>query len=219
MPAFEDVCMFTRRRPSIRRTSLAVVAIALLPIAAAAQPSRGYVGGTLDLVTQTQPDGPPLGGTVVGGRAVIGVQLSPQISIEFEPSFANGFSWQYSYRPTPYLTADVVASRRNTSFAGQVRFRFGVAEPVVGVSYIHGALSRHATILNSTYFDESGSDPALALVGGLDAAVPLARRLFLVPTIRVLLSSTVGAASDALERDTETGAVVIRYGLGIRVPF
>jgi hypothetical protein len=195
------------------------IAIVACSLPAAAQEPRAYLGGTFDLATQTESDTVPLGGTTVGGRALIGVQVSPRVSIEFEPSFAGSYSWEYSYRPTPSTTADVVASRSHAFFTGQARIKFGVFEPVVGLSYVRGQMSRHATIGSTTYFDDSGSSNGLAVVGGLDAPIPLRARLFLVPTIRLFVTLPNGTPASPLESQTATGALLIRYGAGVRVEF
>jgi len=203
--------------------ALRVVAVALallaFPFVAAAQPPRVYAGGTLDLVTQTKSDNDPLGGTTWGGRALFGVQVSPHVGVEFEPSFSGSYSREYTYRPAPSLTADVIAARRNWFFSGQARIRYGVLEPVVGLSYVRGQISRHATIGSTTYFDESGSDNSLALVAGLDVAIPVASRLSVVPSIRVLGTFAGGTPANPLESDTATGALAFRYGVGVRTTF
>jgi len=199
----------------ILRISTCVIAILASPVAAAAQPPRVYIGGTLDWATQTEADTVPLGGTVVGGRALIGVHVSPRVSVEFEPSFAGSYSWEYRYQPTPSETADVVASRKNTFFTGQARLRFGVLEPVVGLSYVRGEISSHSTF----YGDFRDSDKGLAAVGGLDVAIPVTSRVFLVPTIRLLATLPRGTSSGARPLDTDTGALLIRYGAGVRVDF
>jgi hypothetical protein len=121
---------------------------AVLPSTVSAEQPRVYVGGALNLVTRTRPDADPerLGGTVRGGSVVFGVQVSPRVSVEFEPSFGEPFSWEYRYRPSPTLTANVVASRRDSFFSFQVRTRVGALEPVVGLSYLHAKVGRHATL-------------------------------------------------------------------------
>ena len=88
-----------------------------------------YAGGTFTALTQTHSDSQPLGGTTWNGSAFVGGWVSPRLAIEFEPSFGRTFSWEYSYRPGPSFTADVVASRRDTFWAAQVRTRIGVVEP------------------------------------------------------------------------------------------
>jgi hypothetical protein len=105
-----------------------------------------------------------------------------------------------------------VVSRRNTFFTGQARFRFGVWEPVIGLSYIHSEVSRHATIGSHVYFDDAGSDNGVAIVTGVDAAIPMAPHLFFVPTVRVF-----GMASGTT--DTQAGGLLVRYGAGVRIAF
>jgi hypothetical protein len=185
------------------------------PSIVVAQPSSFYVGGTLDVVTQTTSDTNPMGGTTWGGRALVGVLVSPHVALEFEPSFNGGsYSWQYSYRPGPSFTANVVVSRRNGFFSGQARIRYGVVEPVMGLSYINGRTSRHATIGTSPYFDDSGSDNGLAAVVGIDAAVPLTAHVSFVPTLRVFTTFWGGTGPQ-----TSVGALAVRYGAGMRTTF
>ena len=204
------------------RVLTATIALLAFPSIVVAQESRVYVGGTFNFVTQTHSDREPIGGTTQGGSALIGVQVSPRLAIEFEPSLAGRNSWQYTYRPSPSLTANVVASRRDTFFPIQARIRLGVLEPVVGVAFVNGRISRHATVGGGTYFDDSRSDDNLAFVGGVDAALNLAPHLYLVPTFRVLVS-TPGATSDSpgdpLGAQTSAGSFVFRYGAGARVSF
>jgi len=142
----------------IRRTVVALVALVAYPLIVDAQESRVYIGGTFNFVTQTHSDREPIGGTTQGGSALFGVQVSPRVAIEFEPSLAGRYSWRYTYRPSPSLTADVVASRHDTFFPIQARIRLGILEPVVGVAFVHGRISRHATVGTGTYFDDSRSD-------------------------------------------------------------
>lgn len=194
----------------------------LLPRPVSAQPqSRLYAGGALTFMTQTHSATEPLGGTTWGGSALFGVQVSPRLAVEFEPSFGGAYSWEYTYRPGPSWTADVVASRRDTFFSFQLRTRVGVLEPVVGVSYVRGRISRHATTRGTTYFDDGRSDNGIAAVGGLDAAVKLALHVYFVPTFRVLVVARPAAQNsiDPLGEQTNTGAFVFRYGAGARVTF
>jgi len=58
-----------------------VFAIIAFPVAVAAQEPRAYVGGTIDLATQTESDTAPLGGTIVGGRVS---DWSPSILARFD---------------------------------------------------------------------------------------------------------------------------------------
>ena len=98
------------------RVIVAVVALVAFPSMARAQESRVYVGGAFNLVTHTHSDREPIGGTTHGANALFGVQVSPRVAIEFEPSFGGRNSWEYTYRPSPSLLARVVASRRDTFF-------------------------------------------------------------------------------------------------------
>ena len=207
---------------------IVVVALGLqgvLPSTLSAQQSRVYAGGALNLVTRTHTDADPerLGGTVRGGSVVFGVQVSPRVSVEFEPSFGEGYSWEYRYRPTPTLAAFVVASRRDSFFSFQVRTRVGVLEPVVGLSYLHAKVGRDATLAGGApYFDESRTDHGLAVVGGLDAAVRLAPHVYFVPTFRLLAGgrwTPESVSGDPLGNDTRTGLFTFRYGAGVRVTF
>jgi hypothetical protein len=204
------------------RIVMSLVALLAFPFIVVAQESRVYVGGTLNFVTQTHSDTEPIGGTTQGGSALFGVQVSPRVAIEFEPSLAGRYSWRYTYRPSPSLTANVVASRRDTFFPIQARIRFGAVEPVVGVAFVHSRISRHATVGSATYFDDSRSDGNLAFVGGVDAALNLAPHFYVVPTFRVLVSApgaTPDSPGDPLGAQTSTGSLGFRYGAGARVAF
>ena len=199
---------------------LALVALVALPSVVVAQESRAYAGGSFNFVTQTHTDAEPLGGTTWGGSVLFGVRVSGRVAIEFEPSFSGPYSWEYSYRPGPSFTADVIASRRDTFFSGQTRIRLGVVEPVVGLSYVHGKINRHATIGSTTYFDDSGSDDGIAVVGGVDAAFKLASHFYFVPTFRLfLLPRSKPDEFNPLREQTSTGQLAFRYGAGARVTF
>jgi hypothetical protein len=196
----------------IRGTVVALVALVAFPLIVDAQESRVYVGGTFNFVTQTHSAREPIGGTTQGGSALFGVQVSPRVAIEFEPSLAGRYSWRYTYSPSPSLTANVVASRRDTFFPIQARIRLGVLEPVVGVAFVHGRISRHATVGTGTYFDDGRSDDNLAFVGGVDAALNVAAHFYLVPTFRLLVSApgaTPDSPGDPLGAQTSTGFIRI----------
>jgi hypothetical protein len=105
--------------------------IGLAPGAAAQQP-RIYAGGALTLTTQTHSTTEPLGGTTWGGSALFGVEVSPRVAVEVEPSVGGTNSWEYSYRPTASASATVVASRRERFFSAQVRSRTRIVEPSSG---------------------------------------------------------------------------------------
>jgi hypothetical protein len=170
-----------------------------------------------------------MGGTTRGGSVLFGVQVSPRVAVEFEPWFGGSYSWEYTYRPSPSLIARVVASRRDAFFPLQARIRLRVLEPVVGLSLVHGWLSRHATVgtrFESTpplmpYFDDRRSQDTFAVTGGVDAALNLAPHFYVVPTFRVLVSAPRGPKNfdDPLGAQTSTGSIVFRYGAGARVAF
>jgi hypothetical protein len=215
-----------RNRSVVRRFVGCAIALAVLPSVVAAQ-SPVYVGGSINGVTQTHSGGftEPLGGTRRGGSVVFGVQVSRRVAIEFEPSFSFGepYSWEYTYDPGPSRTAHVVASRRDSFYSFQVRTRMGVLEPVVGLSYLHAKVGRHATLAGGApYFDESRTDHGLAVVGGLDAAGRLAPHVYFVPTFRLLAGgrwTPESVSGDPLGNDTRTGLFTFRYGAGVRVTF
>jgi hypothetical protein len=203
----------------IDRIVVALVAFFAFPLIVVAQESRVYAGGTFNLVTQTHSDREPMGGTTQGGSALFGVQVSPRVAIEFEPSFGGRYSWQYTYRPSISRIANVVASRRDTFFPVQARIRLGVLEPVVGVSFVYTRLSWQSTAGS----DVSRTDDNVALVGGVDAALKLVSSLYVVPTFRVLYlatgTSSPDLAGDPIGAQTSTGSFVFRYGVGARVAF
>ena len=182
-----------------------------------------YAGGTFTVFTQTHSDTQPLGGTTWNGSVFAGGWISPRLAIELEPSFGRTFSWEYSYRPGPSFTADVVASRRDTFWAAQVRTRVGVVEPVFGLAYVRTNLQRHATIAGRPYFDESRMENGVAGVLGLDAPVKIAPHVHLLPTFRLLWNFEQVAESsgfnDPLGEQTSAGRLLFRYGAGVRVTF
>ena len=90
---------------------------------------------------------------------------------------------------------------------------------MAGLAFVRGQISRHATIGTGPYFDDSDTDNALALVGGLDVGIPVTSHVYLVPTLRLLLTFTGTASTGPLESQTETGTLMIRYGAGVRVAF
>jgi len=204
----------------LRRVLFAALVAVALPSTAAAQP---YVGGALAPFTQTPSADDHLGGTTRGGSVAFGVQVSRRVAVEFEPSFLGPYSWTYTYSPSPTSVADVVARRHDTFYSFQLRIRSGILEPVAGLSYVHGKISRHATLKPGTpYFDDNGTDRSIAAVGGLDAAVRCASHFYVVPTFRVFVrfqSAPEDSFADPFGEQTRTGAFTFRYGAGVRVPF
>lgn len=206
-------------------TGIAVITSAtilgLATIAGAQQP-RAYAGGSLGLLTQPHSNAQPLGGTTLSGTALVGVTLSPRFSIEFEPTIPGAQSRTYSYRPGPSLTADVVARRRDTFLTFQLRARTGALEPIVGVSYLRQRIGRVATIGNRLYFEDERTERGWAVSARLDAPLRAAPRFYIVPALRLFVTSRRAPATangDPLGLDTGTGRVVIRYGVGGRVTF
>jgi hypothetical protein len=171
-------------------------------------------------VTQTHSTTVQPGGTTWGGSLLFGVSLSPRLSAEFEPLFAGSFDGQYTYAPSPAFRAHVITRRRDTFFTFQLRARTGFLEPVVGVSYLRGTASRHATIIESgrPYFDDRQSQHALAVAGGIDAGVELTSHFFFVPTFRAFVVERP-SPRDAFGEQTGGGRFVFRYGAGARVAF
>jgi hypothetical protein len=205
-----------------RAVIAALVALLVLPSVVAAQT---YLGGALKLATQTPSADDHLGGTTRGGSVVIGVQVSRRVAVEFEPSFEGPYHWDYTYSPGPTSIADVVARRHDSFYSFQVRTRVGVLEPVGGVSYVHGRISRRATLRQGTpYFDDEGTENDVAAVGGLDAALKCASHFYFVPTFRLFVRARLGATpvnsfEDPFREQTSTGAFTFRYGAGVRVTF
>jgi hypothetical protein len=204
-------------------------AIVVLMLIIAATPGEAqqneslFAGGTLTVFTQTEPEGQPLGGTTWNGSVFVGGWVSPRVAIEFEPSFGRTFSWRYSYRAGASFTADVMASRRDTFWAGQVRTRLGVIEPVVGLAFMRTNRQRHATTNGRPYFDDLRIDNGLAGVVGLDAPVRIAPHVYLLPTFRALVNfksaPDTSEFGDPLGDQTSAGRLLFRYGAGMRVAF
>jgi hypothetical protein len=208
----------------LRCCATAVLAFVACPPPAGAQSgSPLYAGGTLTALTQTRSETDRLGGTTWNGSVMFGGWVSPRIAVELEPSFGRTFSWQYSYRPGPSVTADVVVSRRDTFWGFQMRTRAGVIEPVFGVAYKHASVERHATAAGQVYFDDSRSENAIAAVAGLDAPVKVARHVSVLPTFRMMFDFGQRfypvAPLDFIAAQANTGRVVLRYGAGARVTF
>jgi hypothetical protein len=214
-------------RPHARLLLLAVVTL-VSAVPAHAQP-RAYSGGAVTFLTQThstlaqaRSTTVQLGGTTWGGSLLFGVSLSPRLSAEFEPLFVGSFDGQYTYSPSPVFRAQVITRRRDTFFTFQLRTRTGVLEPVVGVSYLRGTASRHATFIESgrPYFDDRQSQHALAVAGGFDASVKLTAHFFFVPTFRAFVVARPSVArNDVIAQQTSGGPFVFRYGAGVRVAF
>ncbi len=211
--------MLTRKRTTVAL----LVLVGLAAPTHAQQDGPLYAGGAVTAFTQTRSDAQPLGGTTWNGSVFVGGWVSPRLAVEFEPSFGRTFSWQYSYRPGPSFTADVVASRRDTFWAAQVRTRAGVVEPIFGLAYRHTNLQRHATIAGRPYFDDSRIGSGVAGVLGLDAPVKIAPHVYLLPTFRLFWNFEPGSESsglsDPLGEQTRSGRLLFRYGVGARVSF
>ena len=205
-----------------RVTIIACLVFAICPPAVSAQERGVYLGGAFALHVQPHGDTEPLGGNTWGGSVVVGKQISSRVGLEVETYFSGAFSNEYSYNPR-IGSVDVVARRRDTFFSVQLRSRVAsYLEPVVGVSYVLERPSRHATVLGTPYFDDSETRSGLAAVGGLDAPIKLASRVYLVPTFRVFLTTLRGADDDVhdpLGWDTKTGRVAVRLGVGVRWGF
>ena len=203
-----------------RVVSVAFAAAVVLPSVAAAQP---YLGGAFNVMTQTPSANEHLGGTTLSGSVVVGAPVSRRWAVEFEPSFSGPHSYTYTYRPGTISIADVVVRRHDSFYSFQLRRRGGVLEPVVGGSYVHGKISRHAVFSNGvTYFDDSRTDHGAAAVGGLDAAVKLAPHVSFTPGFRLFVrirSTPDESFVDPLGDQTRTGAFTFRYGAGVRVAF
>ena len=182
--------------------------------------SRPYFGGAVTFVTQTRSTNLQPGGTTWGGSVLFGVPLSPRLSVEFEPLFVGSLAEQYTYSPTPSTSARVITRRRDTFFTFQVRARTGFLEPVVGVSYVRGAASRQATLIDppSPYFDDRQSQHALAVMGGIDAAVRLTSHVFFVPTFRTFVVARP-SPEGPIGQQTRGGRFAFQYGAGVRVVF
>jgi hypothetical protein len=204
------------------RIIAALVAALLFPQAAIGQEPRVSVGGSVTLVTQTHSDDQQVGGTTLGGSALLGVRVSPRVAIEVEPSFGGSYSREYTYRPSRSSMATVIVSRREMAFPVQARFVVGVLEPVLGVGVVRSRIARDATFSSGTpYFNDSRTDCDLALVAGLDAAFKLASRVYLVPAFRMLMvqRGSSDPFEDPLGQDASTGSFTFRYGVGIRAAF
>ncbi|MCC7124340.1 MAG: hypothetical protein IT178_05795 [Acidobacteria bacterium] len=204
-----------------------VAAVFCIVTPATAQDARAYVGGSLSLLTQsrdsslsggTATEEESLGGSTWAASGVIGVQISERLAIEFEPMLAGEYSREYSYRPAGSLLTDVTATRRDTFLTFQVRGRYGVFEPVGGISYVRQRRTRVAMTGQIRSSAEERSGGALAVTVGGDFALPVTPSFFVVPSARLFLSSN-GNDDDPLERDTRTGSAAFRIGVGVRVLF
>lgn len=201
---------------------LLALAAATLGVAIPAQAqSRGYAGGAVSFMTQpraatvVQP-----GGTTWSGSVVVGVQLSRRWSVEFEPSFGGDLAAEtYTYRPSLDLQAEVVSGGRDTFLTCQLRGKAGVLEPVAGLSYVRSRVYRLASLVpgGRTYFEDESSHGAIALAGGLDAAVGRSSRFAVVPTFRVFIVRR--ASPSWSETPVSQQAIVVRAGVGARVAF
>ncbi len=196
-------------------------ALALAASSVEAQGARAYAGGTAAWLTQTHSALEPLGGTTWDASLLVGVWMSSHVALEFEPILGRTFSSPYSYRAAPDLVANVVASRRDSYFPVQVRFRLGSVEPVFGGGYLHATEARHATLSSGQlYFDDERSDDSVAVTLGLDVPLSVSRHVAVLPGIRLLAPIRgTGVKSDPIQRDTNTGGVALRYGVGARVDF
>jgi len=206
-----------------RVTIIACSVLVIGPPAVSAQEPGFYVGGAVVLHAQPHSDTEPLGGNTWGGSVLVGKQVSPRIGLEVETYVSGAFSSEYSYNPGPSWTADVVTKRRDTFFSVQLRSRVAShLEPVLGVSFVWERPSRHATTGGTPYFDDSDARVGLAAVGGLDAPIRLAPRVYFVPTFRLFLTTSRGPDDDLhdpLGEDTKTGRVAVRVGVGVRWGF
>lgn len=208
---------------SFRHARLFLLSVMMLSGVASvhAQP-RAHGGGAVTFITETHSTTNELGGTTWGGSLLLGVSVSPRLSVEFEPSFVRSFQGEYTYSPSRSLRARVITRRRDTFLTFQLRGRAGFLEPVVGVSYVRGTGTRHATFLGSgrPYFDGRQSQHGLAVAGGVDAVVKLTPRLFFVPTFRAfVIARPRPSPRNPGAQQTGGGRFAFRYGAGARVTF
>jgi len=202
------------------RRLLVLAAVSLGAAVPAYPQSRGYAGGAVSFTTETQAATPErLGGTTWSGSVVVGLQVSPRLSVEFEPSFGGEVSAEeYSYRPSTSLLAEVVSRGRDTFFTFQLRGKAGLLEPIAGMSYVRSRIRRHAALVpgGRTYFDDEWSHDTVAFVGGIDAAFSVSPRFAIVPAFRVFI---VPRDSPPLSNPVSGGSVVMRTGVGARATF
>jgi len=182
--------------------------------------SRPYVGGSVSVVSETRSETIQPAGTTWGGSLLLGLPLSPRVSLEFEPSFIGSLDpGEYTYRPSPSLQAHVTTHRRDTFFTIQFRARTRLLEPVVGGSYVYARARRHATFVpsGSLYFDDRQAQRGVGFAAGLDGSFRLTPRVFVVPTFRAffIARSTEGFTGE----QTSGGPVTFRFGVGTRVTF
>jgi hypothetical protein len=206
----------------IPRVVCLLSAVLVLPSGAAAQQSGVYAAAAFTPATQTHSDkNQPIGGKTWGAAVTVGRWLSPRLALESETSFGGNRSWEYTYQPCISCTAHVVASRRDTYFAFQVRTSAGALEPVIGVAYDFARVARHAVMRDKPYFDDSGTSHGMAAVMGLDVRLQLTRHFSILPTFRAVLAARtdVEGSSSPLSDQTRTGALLLRYGAGARVSF
>jgi len=201
------------------RLCVCLIAELIISTVPAAAQARVYAGGGFALRTQTHADSEPIGGTSPDGSLLFGVWVRPRVAIEVEPAFGPTYSWDYTYHPGPSLTANVVASRRDTFLAFQVRTRIGPIQPVAGAGYVHGHTMRHATFTTGqTYFDDESSEHAMFLAAGADAPLRVAPHLEIFPTVRLLVAARNEPVA-LIPSQTATGSVTVRYGAGARILF
>jgi hypothetical protein len=211
---FEMHCVLVR---------IAIVAASMSVCAARAGAQRArYAGGSLGVFWQTQGRTAPIGGATWSLAPAIGVEVSPRLAVEFEPVFAAELSDSYTVMPGPSQVADVVARRRDTFLMMQVRARVGRVEPVAGIGYVREQSSLVATIGGQPYYEDGRTANWWAMSVGLDAAVPVTRRFFIVPTLRTYMTWRRAVAPDGFARlagQTGTGRLALRAGVGGRVTF
>jgi hypothetical protein len=197
---------------------LLLLALAAVGIALPAQAqTRGYVGGAMSVMAQPLPaEVERLGGTTWSGSVVVGAQVSRRWSVEFEPTFGGDVAAKtYTYRPSLDRQVEVASEGRDTFLTFQLRSKAGVLEPVAGVSYVRSSVHSHATFVpgGQTYFDGESSRGAVAVAGGLDAALGRSPRFAIVPTVRVFIVRRGNASPPTAQ------TVVLRAGVGARVAF
>ncbi len=209
-----------QRRSATARIAFFSVVTLTVAVVSSAQP-RFYAGGTVGVVSQAQKvTTEQLGGATWSGSALVGVEVSPHLRVEFEPSFGGEFHGQdYTYRPSPSLVAHVTSKGRDTFFTFQVRGRTGAFEPVAGVSYVRSRTARHAAFVpgDVTYFHDETSENTVALAAGIDVAIRVASRLSIVPTFRAF--AILRPAPSASSTRIAGAPFVLRYGAGARVSF
>jgi len=204
-------------------------ALALRPSPADPVTHRGYLQGAgliafhPPATTSYHRVSPNLRGTAPGVSVAVGGFLSSSVGLEGELFYGRTVSGpqHFSYD----LSEDYIAGSRDVMLSELLRYRPGGrsrVELVAGGGYTRTTVSDRSIVVTPTTTltppsfpvpDRSNAYNALSLTGGVDAAIPLARRAAVTPMFRLRWIHRPDATTG---ESRGIGDFAVEFGAGVR---